>query len=315
MNTPPRLVAASLTGVSRRFGSFWAVKDLDLELPRGQVAGLIGPNGAGKSTALKLLLGMLSPDAGEVRLFGRKPHHSVMKHVGFLPEQRGLPLGMTARHILWYVGEIHGLSRPDRQTRTDAWLEKLGLIDRADEKLDTFSKGMQQKVQLAASLLHEPDLLVMDEPFSGLDPVNQEVFERLFREEADRGASVLMSTHQLDHAERVCDRVDVLVRGRAVLSGALRDIRRAHREDRYRVAFDGPQGWLRGPEVVEVVRDGHTHIVQLSAGASSASLLRRASEADVDLERFEVVVPSLRAIVIDTIRGTPDEGAWDGEEA
>ncbi|MEZ5946475.1 MAG: ATP-binding cassette domain-containing protein [Hyphomonas sp.] len=210
-----------MTDVTKRFGGFTAVDRLSLEVPEGQIIGFLGPNGAGKSTSLRMALGVVPPDSGDVRLFGRKPDVGTLQRVGFLPEERGLYKKMTARDTIIHFARLKGLSAGAARERANALLEATGLAEFRTSRISKLSKGMAQKVQILSTLAHAPDFLILDEPFSGLDPVNQQILEDLIRSEHARGATILFSTHVMEHAERLCDRIVMMARGRKVFDGTL----------------------------------------------------------------------------------------------
>lgn len=211
----------SLTGVTKRFGGFTAVKDLSFDVPEGKIIGFLGPNGAGKSTSLRLALGVMNPDEGEAHIFGRPPNRESLQRVGFLPEERGLYKKMTPRSTISYFAQLKGLTAREGNTRADALLKNARLDRFARTKNSKLSKGMAQKVQILTTLVHRPDFLILDEPFSGLDPVNQQVLEDLIVSEHKRGATILFSTHVMEHAERLCDSIVMMAGGKKVFDGDL----------------------------------------------------------------------------------------------
>ena len=210
-----------LTQVTKRFGAFTAVTGLSLDVPEGKIIGFLGPNGAGKSTSLRMSLGVIPPDEGEVRLFGERPNILSLRRVGFLPEERGLYKKMTARETIAYFARLKGMSAGEAKARANELMDATGLEAFKASRISKLSKGMAQKVQILATLAHRPDFLILDEPFSGLDPVNQQVLEDLIRAEHARGATILFSTHVMEHAERLCDRIVMMARGRKVFDGTL----------------------------------------------------------------------------------------------
>ncbi|MGA1342222.1 MAG: ABC transporter ATP-binding protein [Hyphomonas sp.] len=210
-----------MSGVTKRFGGFSAVSNLSFEVPEGQIVGFLGPNGAGKSTSLRMAMGVMAPDEGEVALFGAKPDMTGLRRVGFLPEERGLYKKMTARDTITYFARLKGMSAVDARSRANELLETTGLGPFKASRISKLSKGMAQKVQILSTLAHRPDFLILDEPFSGLDPMNQQTLEDLIRAEHARGATILFSTHVMEHAERLCDRIVMLARGRKVFDGTL----------------------------------------------------------------------------------------------
>ncbi|WP_084399242.1 ABC transporter ATP-binding protein [Henriciella aquimarina] len=214
-------VPLAMEDVTKRFGFFTAVRDLSLTVPQGSIVGFLGPNGAGKSTSLRMALGVLSPDEGTARLFGAPPNIHSLRRVGFLPEERGLYKKMSPRAIISYFARLKGMSAGESRKRADELLEMMGLAEFGRSRISKLSKGMSQKVQILAALAHKPDFLILDEPFSGLDPVNQQGLEDLIIEEHKRGATILFSTHVMEHAERLCDSIVMMARGRKVFDGTL----------------------------------------------------------------------------------------------
>lgn len=207
------------TGLTKYFGAFKAVDGVDLAVPAGSIYGVLGPNGAGKTTSLRMMLGIIDPDAGVSRLLGGHTPQSVRHRIGYLPEERGLYPGMKAREAIAFMGALRGLDWSEGRRRAAAFMAELGLERVIDEKIRKMSKGMAQMVQLIGSIVHAPDLIVLDEPFSGLDPVNQERLEALVRRERERGATILFSTHVMAHAERLCDRIAIIDSGRIQAEG------------------------------------------------------------------------------------------------
>ena len=207
--------------ISKRFGDYVAVRDVSLGIPAGAIYGVLGPNGAGKTTTLRMLLGIIQPDAGHCRLLGSDRPRSVAARVGYLPEERGLYPGMTARDAIAFMGALRGLPRDEGRRRADVRLAQLGLGQAANQKIRKLSKGMAQMVQLVGALVHDPELIVLDEPFSGLDPVNQERLEALVLAERDKGATIILSTHVMAHAQRLCDRLAIIAGGECRFEGSV----------------------------------------------------------------------------------------------
>ena len=221
-DAPPVITA---TGLVKRFGGRPVVSGVDLVVPHGMIYGVLGPNGAGKTTTLRMLLGIIEPDSGERTLLGHRHPRDASDRVGYLPEERGLYPAMKAREAIAFMGALRGLPWKEGRARAQQLLEKTGLGHAADQKIRKLSKGMAQLVQLLGSVVHQPDLLVLDEPFSGLDPVNQERLETLILAERDRGATVLFSTHVMAHAQRLCDRLAIIASGRRRFEGTVAEAR------------------------------------------------------------------------------------------
>jgi len=292
--------AVRMSGVWKRFGKHTAVADLDLAVPPGTVYGLLGPNGSGKTTSIRMIMGILLPDEGQVELFGGDPDESRRKRVGYLPEERGLYRKMRVEDVIVFLGELRGLSPREARRRAQAWIERLELTDWSMKRVEDLSKGMQQKVQFIGTVLHEPDLLILDEPFSGLDPINQDVLEDIVLEFKAKGTTILFSTHLMEQAERMCDAVCLISASRKVLDGNLKELKRAEAQGVVAVDYDGPDDWIRrGSEVmsIETTHDDGTHLV-LNEGADVQALLKRAVGDGVVIHRFERVEPKLHEIFV-----------------
>jgi ABC-2 type transport system ATP-binding protein len=292
--------------VTKRFAGHTAVHDLTLAVPRGGIFGLLGPNGAGKTTTIRMITSILVPDEGRVGVFGRPASRALAPRLGFLPEERGLYPKMGVLEQLVFLGELKGLPGAEARRRALRWLERLGLGDWAGHKVQDLSKGMQQKVQFAGTLLHEPELVILDEPFAGLDPVNSQVMKDVVVEVAREGRTVLFSTHIMEQAERMCDRVAIIARGEKVVDGRLADVKREAGGRAVALAFTqhraSAAAVLADRALVERVDDyGASAEVQLAAGASAEELLKELVLAGVGLSRFEVVEPSLQSIFISKV--------------
>jgi len=291
-------LAIRLRGVTKSFGRRTAVSDLDLEVPRGVIYGLLGPNGSGKTTTIRMIMGILHPDVGTVSLFGGDPDLTRRAKVGYLPEERGVYRKMKCLDLLVFLAEIRGVPRAEARRRGLAWLERLGLPEWADRKVEDLSKGMQQKVQFIATVIHEPELLILDEPFSGLDPINQDLLEEIVRDFRARGTTILFSTHLMDQAERLCERVCLISRSRKVLDGQLSALRAAERKGVVALEFTGPDHWVGGPEIASIEHvNGGLHLI-LAEGADHQAILRRGVQAGAEILRFDLVEPRLHEIFV-----------------
>jgi ABC-2 type transport system ATP-binding protein len=283
--------AVRLKGVTKSFGKHTAVSELDLEVPRGIICGLLGPNGSGKSTTIRMIMGILLPDQGSVALFGQEPDAAQRAKVGYLPEERGVYRKMKCVEFITFLAEIRGIARAEGRRRALAWLDRLGLPEWADKRVEDLSKGMQQKIQFIGTVVHEPELLILDEPFSGLDPINQDVLEEIVRDFRAKGTTILFSTHLMDQAERLCERVCLISKSRKVLDADIKELKAAERGGVVAVEFEGPDAWLQGPEVARVERvNGGLHLV-LAEGADHQAILRRGVGAGATILRFDLVEP------------------------
>jgi len=297
--------AVELSQVTKRFGDHTAVDRLDLTVPEGAVYGFIGPNGSGKTTTLRMILRIFYPDEGRVCVLGRDHWTGADNRVGYLPEERGLYKKMKVRDILTFYAQLKGMRhcRPE----IDQWLERLELAAWADKKVETLSKGMSQKVQFIATIVSQPQLIVLDEPFSGLDPVNMENLKDAVVSLRDRGSTVIFSTHDMDVAERMCDTIFMIFRGQKVLDGTLASIQSQYGNDTIRVRMPAVNGGLRDLAGVMRVNDyGPYKELRMTPGADPRQILRQLVELG-SVEHFEIARPSLHDIFVRIARPTPEE--------
>ena len=315
--------AIELRQVVKRFAGHVAVRSLSLAVPRGAVYGLLGPNGAGKTTSLRMLLNIIAPDAGEI-LVGGVPNtaRGVLDRVGYLPEERGLYRKMQVRRLLRFLAELKGVTGREADRRIDAWLERLDLRtadrDWGTAKVDELSRGMQQKVQFIGTLLHEPELVILDEPFSGLDPINAQALKDTVVDLRRQGRTVLFSTHLMDNAERMCDAVCILARGEKVLDGGVAEVKAAHGGAHVALALGGAStpaidAILADRALVARVDDSSRYFeVELAPGGDAQVLLRRLVAAGASIDRFERVQPSLHQIFLQKVGATGIEAGMSG---
>jgi ABC-2 type transport system ATP-binding protein len=290
--------AIRLKGVTKRFGKHTAVDGFDFEVPHGVIYGLLGPNGSGKTTSIRMIMGILNPDEGVVSLFGADPDVTRRTKVGYLPEERGVYRKMKCIEFVTFLGEIRGVRRAEGKRRGLAWLERLGLSEWAEKKVEDLSKGMQQKIQFVGTVIHEPELLILDEPFSGLDPINQDVLEEIVRDFHSRGTTILFSTHLMDQAERLCERVCLISNAKKVLDADLSELKAAERKGVVAVEFHGPDTWLHGPEIDRVEDTGKGLRLILHEGADHQAILHRGVQSGAEILRFDLVEPRLHDIFV-----------------
>ena len=299
-DTSSQAFALNLRGVTKTFGATVAVENLDLSIPTGALYGFIGPNGAGKTTTLRMIMSMLFPDRGELTVLGRPTAADAKDRIGYLPEERGVYRKMKVAAFLRYMAELKG-DTGTAPGRVGGWLERVGLSHVQDKKCEELSKGMLQKVQLIAAVLHQPDLLILDEPFSGLDPVNTRLLRDVILQEHARGATILFSTHVMVQAEDICDHIVMLHRGRKVLDESLSSIRRRH--DPRVLVFEpfnptGDLGVLRSLDgVASLTPDGGAFRIDLRDDADPVAVLRAVAQT-VPAARLEMKKPSLEDIFI-----------------
>ena len=300
--------------VEKRYGDFVAVDALSFEVPRGVIYGVLGPNGAGKSTTLRMINDIIGPDSGEIEILdGLRPGREASKRIGYLPEERGLYPKMKVAELLQFFGELRGVARSVAAKRARAWLERLEIGDWGDNKIQDLSKGMQQKVQFVTALIHEPELLILDEPWSGLDPINAEVLREIVNEQKAAGRTILFSTHLMEQAEKICDRVCIIARGRRVLEGALGEIKReAGSERRVALRFGSDEARGRAAETVladptlvaAIHADEGEVFAELAEGARPTQLLEALVGCEIELRQFEVFEPSLHQIFVERVEGS-----------
>src|SRR5688500_16577106 len=309
--------------VVKRFAGHTAVRNVSLRVPRGVVYGLLGPNGAGKTTAIRMLLNIIAPDEGQIIVFG-KPNNArgVQDGIGYLPEERGLYRKMQVRRLLRFLAELKGVSRKVADTRITHWMERLGLRtaekDWGTAKIDDLSRGMQQKVQFIGTLLHEPELVILDEPFSGLDPINAQALKDTVVELRRAGKTVIFSTHLMENAERMCDAVCIIARGEKVLDGPVQTVKAEHGRRHVALGLDGaPNGAvaavLGDRALVSRVDDSNRFFeIELVDGADPQELLARLVHAGAPVRRFELVQPSLHQIFLQRVGAAGIEEGMTG---
>jgi ABC-2 type transport system ATP-binding protein len=294
----------AVQGITKRFEEHVAVRNLSFTVPRGGIFGLLGPNGAGKSTTIRMLMNIITPDEGTIVLLGQQAGgRALSERIGFLPEERGLYKKMKVLDHLIFLGETKGVSRSVARTKAVEWLGRLEMADWTMRKVEELSKGMQQKIQFIATLLHDPELVILDEPFSGLDPVNSRIMREVVVDVARQGRTVLFSTHIMEHAEQMCDRIVIIAHGQKVVDGSVADVKRDFGGHHVRLAFtrngDRAAPVLQDQKLVVRVDDrGATAEAELAPNADPDVLLRALISRDVGLSRFEVAEASLQSIFI-----------------
>jgi ABC-2 type transport system ATP-binding protein len=295
--------AIALRGVTKTFGDFRAVDGIDLEVPPGDVFGLLGPNGAGKTTSIRMIMDIIRPDTGEVRVFGEKLADGTKDRIGYLPEERGLYRKMKLLDMLEFQGAIKGMTPSAAREAGRKWLERLELGAWKDKKTEELSKGMQQKAQFVAAVMAKPDLLILDEPFSGMDPVNQDLFKDVIVDLNRAGTAILFSTHQMDTAEKLCKRIALIHHGKVALAGVLSEVKAGFGKNSVLMEFEGDGSFLGSlPGVARVDDYGQYQEIRLKPGADSQELLR-ASVERLRIRRFEIVSPTLHNIFIELVGG------------
>jgi ABC-2 type transport system ATP-binding protein len=315
--------AIDIQQVAKRYEHHVAVRTLSLTVPRGAVYGLLGPNGAGKTTTIRMLLNIIAPDEGRITVLGQpNDNPALVDRIGYLPEERGLYRKMEVRRVLRFLGELKGMGGRSLDVRIDEWLERMSLrgngADWSTSKVDELSRGMQQKVQFIGALLHDPELVILDEPFSGLDPINAQALKDTVVDLKRQGRTVIFSTHIMDNAERLCDSVCIIAGGEKVLDGAVADVRDAHGTRLVALGLDGApstavQAVLSNRALVQRVDDSNRFLeIELAAGADAQQLLQALVATGAPIERFERVRPSLHRIFLEKVGATHVEAGMSG---
>jgi len=291
--------ALSIEGVSKSFGKVRAVDDLTAGVPAGSIYGFLGPNGAGKTTLIRMLMNIIYADSGRIEILGEESSKADVKNsIGYMPEERGLYGKMRVGKVLSYIAAIKGMSRTDRTRAVREWLERVELTDWAHKKVEELSKGMQQKLQFVATVINDPEILILDEPFSGLDPVNLDVLKDIILAKRDTGRTIVLSTHMMDQAERLCDFILLINSGKKVIDGTLDQIRGRYESSTVVIEAEGDTSFVSDLPMVERTNPaGRKLEVSLREGADSQELLRALVER-VRLRAFEVKVPSLHEIFV-----------------
>ncbi len=310
--------AVAVRDITKRFEGHTAVDGLSLEIPEGDIFGLLGPNGAGKSTTIRMVMDIIRPDAGKIEVFGTPSGSAAKDHIGYLPEERGLYRKMKVLEMLEFGGSIRGLSLATARKEATAWLERLGISDWAGKKVEELSKGMQQKVQFITAVIGKPRLLILDEPFSGMDPVNQDLFKDVILDLNRGGTTIVFSTHQMDTAERLCSAIALIHHGKAVLHGTLANVKREFGRNAITMEFDGDAGFLgRLPGVASLSDTARSAEIRLTPQADPQAILKAAIER-LHIRRFEIQEPTLHSIFIAQVGGAtvvPALGGGNGESA
>lgn len=298
----PTLDAISLENITKSYDGVHAVNDVTLRVRQGAILGLLGPNGAGKTSTIRMIMNILIPDAGSIRVFDRPVSGESRQSIGYLPEERGLYPRMQVRAVIAFLAALRGMPEPEADRRAREWLDRFELGDWSEKEVHDLSKGMQQKVQFISAILHKPPLLILDEPFSGLDPVNATIVKDVMLEMRDQGSTVVLSTHRMEQVETMCDSICLIDKGRNVLDGDLRAIKQSYGKNTIRIEFSGPDGFLSHPAVASLNRFANGAEAKLKPGADAQEVLKAAVQSSAQINRFELLEPSLNEIFIEKTR-------------
>jgi len=291
--------AISISNVTKSYDAVTAVDNVSLKVREGAVLGLLGPNGAGKTTTIRMIMNILVPDTGSIRVLDQPVSDSTRDLIGYLPEERGLYPRMKVREIIIFLAALHGLTEAEAGRRATEWLERLGLAEWADKKLIDLSKGMQQKVQFITAVIHKPPLVILDEPFSGLDPVNAATIQEIMLDMRAKGSTIVLSTHRMEQVERMCDSICLINHGKNVLDGDLRTIKQSYGKNTLHVDYTGSDAFLSHPGILSVTKLGNGIEAKLKPGSDPQEILKAIVQSDVRITRFELLEPSLNEIFID----------------
>ncbi|WP_035353752.1 ABC transporter ATP-binding protein [Edaphobacter aggregans] len=294
------MAIVELHQVRKAYDTKIAVENLSFRIEPGSMFGLLGPNGSGKTSSIRMMIGITVPDSGSVELFDRPFNRKDLHRVGYLPEERGLYKKMKVIDQLSFLGQLHGLDAATATKRAHVWCERMEITEAIPKKTEELSKGMQQKIQFIAALLHEPELVIMDEPFSGLDPVNATLLMDTLVDLRKQGRTVLFSTHRMDQVEKLCDAICLIHRGRLVLSGGMQEIKSRYPKNRVQMVFEGDASFLNNPSVESAKNYNGMAEIKLRDGANAQPLLAEAV-AKARITRFEVMEPTLEEIFIETV--------------
>jgi len=297
MSTSQPNTTICVSHLAKSFGATQAVRDVSFEVHGGEIFGLLGPNGAGKTTTIRMILDIFKPERGEIGVLGGPMTSAKKERIGYLPEERGLYKDLKVEDCVVYLAELKGMSRREARQRAAMYFEQLDLTAHKNKKVNDLSKGMQQKVQVITTLIHQPALVIIDEPFSGLDPVNTRLIQDILLRERERGTSIVMSTHQMYQVEEMCNRIVLIDHGESVLYGGVDEIRRRYADNAVRVVVRGDLPAI--PGVVETSHKGNEHTLHLPPDMSSQALLRQyADSPDLVLESFELAIPTMDDIFV-----------------
>ena len=304
----------SVDKVVKTYETVRAVDGLSFEARPGEIFGLIGPNGAGKSTTIRMIMNVIAPDEGTIRFDGKAFSEAMKERIGYLPEERGLNRKVKVIDTLVYLGVLKGLDPADARRRAESWLERFELSDWKGEKVEALSKGMAQKVQFIGSVVHDPDLVLFDEPFSGLDPVSQDTLLDAVLELKAKGKTVLFSTHVMEQAERLCDRILLVRKGRELVSGPLAELKSSYGSNSVQIEYDGDGSFIAGLPCVDGVRTMPRGIEASLADGHGSDELFSALSGKVRVRRFQLMEPSLHALFVSLVESSADAGSGDADE-
>ena len=298
--------------VSKHFGDFKAVDNVSFAIEKGSVYGLLGPNGAGKTTTIRMIMDIIAPDSGKITFSKNRQSSDFADQIGYLPEERGLYRKMKVKDVILFMAELRGMERADASDEIDRWLQKMDLTEWQNKKIEELSKGMAQKIQFIATVIHKPELIILDEPFSGLDPINMTLLKDLMLELNADGATIIFSTHIMEQAEKLCEKICLINAGTIVLEGDLREIKKSFGRGSVEIEYSGNVELIKNSPFVDRFNDFGQYVeIKLNAPEHYTPLLRELVEASVNITRFELMEPTLHEIFVQSVGG--DRGISDAE--
>lgn len=298
------MTALGYEKVEKHFGEVTAVDSVDLEIPEGEIFGLLGPNGAGKTTLIRMTMGILLPDSGVIRVFGEPFTRRSTASFGYLPEERGLYPKMKVGELLTFFARVRGLAKKEAEKKVGAGLARMGMEEWRDKRTEALSKGMQQKIQFLISMIHEPKIAILDEPFSGLDPVNAQLFKEMILETKEKGTTIVLSTHQMEQVEQLCDKIALINRGRIVLKGAVDEVRRSYGARELSVEFAGEarESAKIKPLAETVSLEGRRGLFRMKEGVKARDVALALLEEGMDITKFEESQASMHDIFVQVVK-------------
>jgi ABC-2 type transport system ATP-binding protein len=293
--------------VYKSFNDVHAVQDLSMELPQGEIFGLLGPNGAGKTTTIRMIMDIIIPDRGKILINGKPNSQKQLDQVGYLPEERGLYPKMKVVEQLSFLAEMKGLKSSQSRDKIQSWLTRFQLAEWTNKKVEELSKGMQQKIQFIATIIHEPSLIILDEPFSGLDPVNTDLIKDIMLEQKKNGATIIFSTHMMEQVEQLCDSICLIDHGKAMLNGELRKIKKQFGRNSIRMEYEGDAKFINNAKLVKSYKTHDTFLEIFPAEKVTIKQILQEAIKEVEISKFEIMEPSLHEIFIETVTKTERE--------
>ncbi len=296
-----KMNALEIESISKRFDSFYAVRSLSFLIPQGTIYGLLGPNGAGKTTTIRMIMNIIMPDEGNIKVLDQKMDEEMKKRIGYLPEDRGLYPKMKVGELLLFLAGIKGLKGDKAKQEIDSWLERFDLVDWKEKKVEELSRGMQQKIQFIVTVVHQPELFILDEPFAGLDPVNTKLLKDIMLEMKEKGRTIIFSTHRMEQVEMICDNICLINKAEKVLEGNLSQIKKQHGKNTVLLEYEGQAGFIRGIPGIEKIDDyGKFMEIKLKEKADPQHLLSELV-GKIKINKYEIKEPTLNAIFIEKV--------------